>query len=100
MKRPEAAPQAAPVVQQAAKNVAQAARVGEAAAETNRAEAPAATEPEARMPAVLLERALAEESGCDVDGQQSLEDRRRLLLALVAVDLAGEDLVGQAEREL
>ena len=49
---------------------------------------------------MLLERLPAQESRRDVHGEQPLEDRGRLLLALVAVDLAGEDLVRQAEREL
>ena len=47
-----------------------------------------------------LELLAAEQRRRDVDGEQPLEDRGRLLLALVAVDCAGDDLVRQARREV
>ena len=47
-----------------------------------------------------LELLAAEQRRRDVDRQQPLEDRGRLLRALVAVDLSGDDLVGQTERKL
>ena len=97
--RPEAAAQAAAVVDEAAQDIGQAPRLGEAAAKADRTQAPAAAEPKARMLAVLLERLPAEQRGSDIGGQQPLEDRRRLLLPLVAVDLPADDLVGQTERE-
>ena len=80
--------QAAAVEEQAAQDVAQRPCAREAAAEADRAEAPAAAEPEVRILAVRVELLAAEQRRRDVDGEQPLEDRGRLLLALVAVDCA------------
>src|SRR5262249_24326293 len=92
--------QAAAVVLETPHHVTQRARPREAAAEADRAEAPAAAEPEVRIVAVRIELLLAEQRRRDVGREQPLEGRGRILLAPVAGDGASDDLVGQARRGL
>ena len=99
MQRPEAAPQAAPEVGEAPSDVSQVARVREAAAEADRAQAEAAAVPEARLLAVRLERRAAQKRRRRLDGQQALEDRGAFLV-LVTVELPGENVVRDLERRL
>ena len=100
LQRPEALAQAPAIEHEAAQHVPERAGTREAAAEPDRAEAPAATEPEAPVAAVRLERRLPEQGGRHVHGEQPLEDRGRLVLALEAVDVPRDDLVREPVREL
>ena len=98
--RLKALAQATPIELQAAHDVDEAARPPQAAAEPDRAQTPAAAEPEERVLAVLLEGLGAEQRLRGVGAEKALEDRARVFFAAVAIDLSCQHFFGQAEREV
>src|SRR5574338_1720995 len=87
--RLEALLETAAVEAQAAQHVDHAAGAGQAAAETDAAQAPAAAEPEEGCLAVFLEGLAAQQCRRDGRTEQAFEDGGDAFLALIAVDGAG-----------
>src|SRR5262249_29574225 len=91
--------QAAPVDRQAAVDVHQVPCASDAAAETDRTQAPAPAEPEPGFVDMCLERPFPKQGLRGVDRQQPLEDICSGLFPLRAVDTAILDGFAQAGRE-
>jgi hypothetical protein len=98
--RTEAFADAGPVEAQATQHLDEVARPREAAAEADRAQAPATAEPEPALRAVLLECGRAQQRLRRLQRHQALEDLGRLVLAGLAIDRAVGDVLRQAGGEV
>ena len=96
----EALAQAAPVEAQAAVHIDQVAGARQAAAEADRAKAPAAAKPEPRLRAVFFESGRAEQGLRRVDRQQTFENGGGFFFTIVAIEFACVDGLRQPGGEI